>query len=273
MWDLRVGNSANPPTGQIGETEFTFDVDIQGRTATTESLSDSGSQNDAFTNSACSAVDSNFNVAMNGNFAATPSVSFQLFVDNGESYSMTGSLSPDGTTVTGTNVQYNATSQNCGKNDVGSSFTATLFKPASGTYVGSFTPDAGGQAFSANIVLNEDGNFNLTGSVTGSGNSCFSDLTINSNFAPSLASGDVLEFFGTDSQGNQVGFVANAGGSSGAAGDTMWQNLYVTAVVYGGACNGQNYTDAPFHKMSRRPHGRGVPIVARRSNWDRMSER
>ena len=272
MWDLRVGNSANPPTGQIGETEFTFDVDIQGRTATTESLSDSGSQNDAFTNSVCSAVDSSFNVTMNGNFAASPLVSFQLFVDNGESYSMTGSLSPDGTTVTGTNVQYNATSQNCGSNDVGSTFTATLFKPATGTYVGSFTPDAGGQAFSASIVLNEDGSFNLTGSVTGSGNSCFSNLTVNSNFAPSLASGDVLEFFGTDSQGNQVGFVANAGGSRGVAGDTMWQNLYVTAAVYGGACNGQTYTDAPFHKVSRRPHGRRPPIVSRRSNRDPMSE-
>jgi hypothetical protein len=272
MWDLRVGNSANPPTGQIGETEFTFDVDIQGRTATTESLSDNGSQNDAFTNSVCSAVDSSFNVTMNGNFSASPLVSFQLFVDNGESYSMTGSLSPDGTTVTGTNVQYNATSQNCGSNDVGSTFTATLFKPATGTYVGSFTPDAGGQAFSASIVLNEDGSFNLTGSVTGSGNSCFSNLTVNSNFAPSLASGDVLEFFGTDSQGNQVGFVANAGGSRGVAADTMWQNLYVTAAVYGGACNGQTYTDAPFHKVSRRPHGRRPPIVSRRSNRDQMSE-
>jgi hypothetical protein len=272
MWDLRVGNSANPPTGQIGETEFTFDVDIQGRTATTESLSDNGSQNDAFTNSVCSAVDSSFNVTMNGDFSASPLVSFQLFVDNGESYSMTGSLSPDGTTVTGTNVQYNATSQNCGSNDVGSTFTATLFKPATGTYVGSFTPDAGGQAFSASIVLNEDGSFNLTGSVTGSGNSCFSNLTVNSNFAPSLASGDVLEFFGTDSQGNQVGFVANAGGSRGVAGDTMWQNLYVTAAVYGGACNGQTYTDAPFHKVSRRPHGRRPPIVSRRSNRDPMSE-
>jgi subtilase family serine protease len=271
MWDLRLGNSANPPSGQIGETEFTFDVDVQGSTATTESLSNNGLQNDSFTNSVCSAVGSNFNVTVNGNFLATPLVSFQVFVDNGESYSMTGNLSTDGATVTGTNVQYNAASQDCGQNDVGSSFTATLFKPASGTYVGSFTPDADGQAFNATIVLNEDGNFNLTGTLMGSGNSCFSNLTINSSFAPSFASGDVLEFYGTDSQGNQVGFVANAGGSSGAAGDTTWQNLYVTAVVYGGVCSGQTYTDAPFRKVPRRPRGRRLPIVGERSKWDPTS--
>jgi subtilase family serine protease len=271
MWDLRVSNSANPPAGQVGETEFTFDVDVQGSTATTESLSNSGLENHAFTNSICSALGTNYSATMSGNFLPSPLASFQIFVDNGESYSMTGSLSPDGTTATGTSVQYNAASQNCGKNDVGSSFTATLFKPASGTYVGSFTPDAGGQPFNATIVLNEDGNFNLTGTLAGSGNSCFSNLTINSNFAPSIASGDVLEFFGTDAQGNQAGFVANAGGSSGAAGDTTWLNLYLTAVVYGGACKGQTYTDAPFHKLARSLPGRRFPITPRRFKLEQES--
>jgi len=271
MWDLRLLNSVNPPPGQVGETEFTFDLDIQGTTATTESLSNNGLQDHAFTNSVCSAVGSNFNATMNGDFSASPTASFQIFVDNGESYSMTGGLSPDGTTVTGTNVQYNAASQNCGSNDVGSSFTATLFKPASGTYIGSFTPDASGQAFDATIILNEDGNFNLTGTLTGSGNSCFSNLTINSSISPSIASGDVLEFFGTDSQGNQAGFVANAGGPSGAEGDTMWANLFVTAVVYSGACNGQTYTDAPFRKVSHSHPGRKSLIIPRRFKIEQES--
>lgn len=271
MWDLRLSNSANPPTGQVGESEFTFDVDIQGSTATTESLSDNGLQSLAFTNSVCSTVGSDFNVNMNGNFLPTPSVSFQIFVDNGESYSMTGSLSPDGTTVTGSSVQYNASSQNCGANDVGSAFTAILYKPATGTYIGSFTPDAGGQPFTATILLNEDGNFNLTGTLTGSGNSCFSNLTINSNFAPSMASGDVLEFFGTDTQGNQIGFVANAGGPTGAEGDTTWNSLFVTAVVSGGACNGQTYTDAPFHKVARGHRGKRLPIIIRRDKLEQES--
>jgi subtilase family serine protease len=264
MWDVRVANPLNPPTGQIGETEFTLDMDIQGSTATTESLSDSGLANDAYTNSACSAAGSSFNATMNANFLTPAMATFQIFVDGGESYTMTGALSPDGTTVTGSSVTYNSSGANCGANDAGSAFTATLFKPATGTYMGSFTPDAAGAPFSATITLNEDGNFNLTGTLTATGNSCFSNLSINSSFAPSFASGDVMEFFGTDSLGNQVGFVGNAGGSLGAAGDTSWAMLYVTATVYGGACSGQTFTDAPFHKLSRTTPRRGRPIITRR---------
>jgi subtilase family serine protease len=272
MWDLRLSNTSNPPPGQVGETEFTFDVDIQSSTATTESLSDSGLTDHAFTSSICSASGTGFNVTMNGTFTPSPSLAFQIFVDNGESYSMNGSLSADGTTATGTNVQYNATSQDCGANDVGSGFTATLYKPASGTYVGSFTPDAGGEAFNATISLNEDGNYDLTGSVTVTGTACFSDLTVNSQSIPSIASGDVLEFGGTDSQGTLVGFVANAGGPSYAPGDTSWQSLFVTASIWSGPCNGQTFTDAPFHKISRRPRPprppRRLPHVANPAEFD-----
>jgi hypothetical protein len=107
--------------------------------------------------------------------------------------------------------------------------------------------------------LSEDGNFNLTGAVTATGTSCFSNLTVNSQNMPSIASGDILEFGGTDSQGYLVGFVANAGGPSGAAGDTAWQTLFVTAEILGGPCSGQKYTDAPFRKVSRRPRRPGPP--------------
>ena len=253
MWDLRLSNMANPPPGQIGETEFTFDVTVQTNASSTETLSNNGLQDHAFTNSICSATGTGNNVTMSANFSLPPTVTFLISVDNGESYSMTGTLSPDGTTVTGTNVTYNAGSLNCGQNDVGSSFTAILYKPATGTYVGSFTPDAGGQAFTSTIVLVEDANFNLTGTITSAGNICFANLTINGTTDPSLATGDVLEFFGTDGQGDVAGFVANAGGTADNAGDTTWQQLFVTSVVYGGACNGQSYTDAPFHRVSGRP--------------------
>jgi hypothetical protein len=176
---------------------------------------------------------------------------------------MRGTLSADGTTVTGTNVQYNAGLRNCGKNDVGSSFAALLYKPATGIYVGSFTPDAGGAPFSATIVLTEDSSFNLTGTVTGVGNACFANLAVNGNTNPSVGSGDVLEFYGTDLQGDAAGFVGNAGGSSNNSGDTTWQNLYVTSVVYGGACNGQSYTDAPFHRVGGRPRRPIPPLPIR----------
>src|SRR5208282_721712 len=70
MWDVRIANPTNPPPGQTGETEFTFDAAIQGSTATTESLSDNGLTFDAYTNSVCSAVGSSFNVTMNASFLA-----------------------------------------------------------------------------------------------------------------------------------------------------------------------------------------------------------
>jgi subtilase family serine protease len=253
MWDLRLSNTANPPPGQIGETEFTFDVVVQSSSASTEALSNNGFQDHAFTNSICSASGTGSDVTMSANFSLTSTVTFLITVDNGESYSMTGTLSSDGTTVTGTGVKYNAGSQNCGKNDVGSGFTAILYKPATGTYVGSFTPDAGGTAFTSTIVLVEDANYNLTGTVTSTGSTCFANLTINGKTDPSLASGDILDFFGTDSQGDIAGFIANAGGPSNTAGDTNWQQLFVHSVVYGGACNGQSFTDAPFHRVGGRP--------------------
>jgi hypothetical protein len=251
MWDLRLSNTLNPPPGQVGPTEFAFDVDLQSSTASTEALSNTGLQNHAFTNSVCVASGTGNDATMSSTTTVGTSVTFQLFVDSNESYSMTGNMSADGLSVTGLPVLFNAGSKNCGKNDVGSSFTATLYKPATGTYVGTFTPDASGKQFNATIVLSEDGNFNLTGTLTGAGNSCFSNLSINSNTLASIASGNVLEFYGTDVQGDLVGFVANSGGSADAAGDTTWLNPYVTAVVYAGACLGQTYTDAPFHKITQ----------------------
>jgi hypothetical protein len=253
MWDLRFSNSANPPAGQTGATEFTFDVDIQTNGPTTETLSNNGLQDHTFTNSLCVTTGTGNSVTMSATFGASNLVTFQVYLDGGESYSMTGVLSADGTSVTGTAVVFNGASANCGINDIGSAFTGTLFKPASGSYLGSFTPDAGGQAFDATIVLNEDGNFNLTGSVAVTANSCFSNLTVNSTAGPSVASGDVLEFIGTDSGGTQVGFVANAGGKNNTAGDTSWLSLFVTADVMSGTCSGQTFTDAPFRRINARP--------------------
>jgi len=262
MWDLRLANAGNPPPGQTGPTEFTFDVDIQSNSPTAQTLSNNGLQADTFTNSMCVASGTANNVTMTGDFtAAPPLITFQIFVDNGESYSMTGQLSADGTSVSGSTSIFIPALLNCGGNDNGSAFTATLFKPASGTYLGSFTPDAGGQAFDATIVLNEDGNFNLTGSVAVTANSCFSNLTVNSAAGPSIASGDVLDFIGTDSSGTQVGFVANAGGASNSAADTSWLSLFVTADVLSGTCSGQTFTDAPFRRVSGRPRR---PVKPRR---------
>jgi hypothetical protein len=256
--DINESKTCNSP-GFL--REFIFDMAIQSMTLTTETLSNNGLQADTFTNSMCVASGTANNVLMTGDFTATPLITFQIFVDNGESYSMTGQLSPDGTSVSGSTSVFIPALLNCDGNDNGSAFTATLFKPGTGTYLGSFTPDAGGQAFDATIVLNEDGNFNLTGSVAVTANSCFSNLTVNSTAGLSIASGDVLEFIGTDSSGTQVGFVANAGGASNSAAGTSWLSLFVTANVLSGTCSGQTFTDAPFRRVSGRPRG---PVKPRR---------
>jgi hypothetical protein len=113
--------------------------------------------------------------------------------------------------------------------------------------------------------LTEDSQFNLTGTVTASGNPCFSNLTVDSSVAPSLASGNTLEFYGTDSYGDVVGFIANAGGSSDTPGDITMSNLFVTAAGYSGSCNGQTFTDAPFqkavHKGKHRHHMKELPLT------------
>ena len=269
MWDVRVSNSSNPPTGQVGESEFTFDVVQRTSGLLTQTLDNNGFENHAFSNSTCIASGTGNAVSItSGQITLLTPVTFQINVDGGESYTMSGTLSGSGTTVTGTAVVYNSVSVNCGAKDAGKAFTATLYGSASGAYTGSFTPDAGGAAFNATITLTEDANFNLTGTVTATGNPCFASLTVNSNTYGSFASGNVVEFFGTDVTGDLVGFIGNTGGTNDTAGDTTWAVLYVTAVVYGGACNGQTYTDAPFHRVAHRPRGRRFPIDPVRFKWD-----
>jgi hypothetical protein len=274
MWDVRVSNSSNPPAGQIGESEFTFDVVQRTSSLPTQTLDNSGFEDHSFSNSICIASGTGNGVTVTSGEIATPTpVTFQINVDGGESYTMTGNLSGDGTTVTGTAVQYNSGSANCGVNDAGQGFTATLYNSASGTYTGSFTPDAGGSAFDATITLAEDTNFNLTGTVTATGNPCFASLVVDSSTFASFASGNIVEFFGTDGSGDLVGFIGNTGGSADIEGDTTWLNLYVTAVVYGGACNGQSYTDAPFHRVGHRPRGREFPKDPRGFKLDEESQK
>jgi hypothetical protein len=184
-------------------------------------------------------------------------------VDNGESYSLkNGTLSADKTTISGT-VTYVSNGLGCGSADNGMAFTAYRYQPATGTYNGSFEPDALGSQFNATITLTEDSNFNLTGTVTATGTPCFSHLTVDSSVGPSIASGNVLVFWGTDVNGDVVAFVANSGGSGDTPGDLTMSNLYVTEATYAGACNGQSYTDAPFQKVitkgKRRQHMKELP--------------
>jgi hypothetical protein len=257
-WDLQITN-AFPPNGQGAATEFTFDVVSQGKENPNKYVNTNLTDH-ALTNSVCVAVGMGSPTELDSGLAGA--VTGTIGVDNGESYTLTGTLSSDKTMITGT-VVYVSNGLGCGSADNGMPFTAYRYQPATGTYSGSFTPDAGGSGFNATITLTEDGQFNLTGTVTASGNPCFSNLTVDSSVAPSLASGNTLEFYGTDSYGDVVGFMANAGGSSDTPGDFTMSNLFVTAAAYSGSCNGQTFTDAPFqkavHKGKRRHHMKELP--------------
>jgi len=263
-WDLRIAN-ATPPNGQGWPTEFTFDVTYQGPGTNTNVYANTSLEDHAFTNSVCIANGGGNYVELDSGTAGAVQVIVK--VDNGESYKMVGVLSADKTTVTGV-AAYVSNGIGCGMADIGQFFTATRYQAATGTYTGSFTPDAGGSAFSATINLTEDSSFNLSGTVTSSDNSCFSALTVNSNVSASLASGNVLEFYGTDSNGNLIGFSANSGGPNDDPGDLTMTNLFVTATAYSGSCNGQSYTDAPFQKVikksKRRHHMKPLPRTAPR---------
>ena len=261
-WDLRIAN-ANPPNGQDWPTEFTFDVTYQGQGTNTNMYGNTTLEDHAFTNSICVA-------SAGGNYAELDSgvagaVQVIVKVDSGESYNMVGTLSADKTTITGT-AAFVSNGVGCGMADIGQSFTATRYQAATGTYTGPFTPDAGGSEFYATINLTEDSSFNLTGTVTSSTNSCFSNLTVNNSVGASLASGNILFFYGTDLNGNLIGFVANSGGSVDGSGDTTMTNVFFTAVAYSGSCNGQTYTDAPFQKVvtksKRRHHMKELPSTA-----------
>jgi hypothetical protein len=261
-WDLRMAN-AYPPNGQGWPTEFTFDVTYQGPGTNANTYGNTTLEDHAFTNSVCVANGGGNYAELDSGVAGAVQVTVK--VDSGESYIMVGTLSADKTTISGT-AEYVSNGIGCGMADIGQTFTATRYQAATGTYTGPFTPDAGGSEFYATITLTEDSSFNLTGTVTSSTNSCFSNLTVNNNAGASLASGNILIFYGADLNGNVIGFVANSGGSTDGPGDPTMTNVFFTAMAYSGSCSGQTYTDGPFQKVvnksKRRHHLKELPRTA-----------
>jgi hypothetical protein len=144
-------------------------------------------------------------------------------------------------------------------------FTATLFTPPSGTYAGSFESSSGGAAASVQMSLSTDSNFNVSGTFIPQAGAavCFSTLTtgttLANSYGSSIASGDVLEAYGSDSSGNVVAFIMS---NTDANGVTLPSGgLYVTYIGLAGACTGISGTDIPFSKVERyKPTG---PIAPR----------
>jgi hypothetical protein len=222
-----------------------------------------------FTNSNCSASGGVTSITTTGYLASgTYAAVISLVLDNGATLTFTGTSTSNSSQFSGT---FSSTGT-CMNGDSGS-FTATLFPTVTGMYDGSFESRNGSASSSVQMSLATDWNFNVTGQITPiSGASvCFSNLTVATplanTYGASMASGDVIQAFGSDSSGNVVAFVAsNTDANEQPLPDG---GLFVTYNGLAGACSGVSGTDVPFRKVvprhwqPPRPMGPRPPIAPR----------
>jgi hypothetical protein len=232
----------------------------------TVSNGQSGSQNlsviqaNTFSNSTCSADGSvqsitgtKFNFA--GWYQTTVKISVVDAHGNTDTITFTGGWTQNQGQFTG-NFKSTGTCMNGNQG----TFTATLFPTINGAYRGSFESNGGSNTGNgkATLTLNTDSNFNVTGSMVAAKGSglCFSNLTIASQlantYAPSIATGDVLEAVATDNSGNVVIFTASGTDGNGQQLGTDSdgnQKLYLTYAGLAGACSGISGHDIPFTKV------------------------
>jgi Chitobiase/beta-hexosaminidase C-terminal domain/Legume lectin domain len=203
-----------------------------------------------FTNSICSATGNVASITATGyRPSGAYSAVLTVVLDNGATITFTGASSSNNSQFSGT---FSSTGS-CMGGDSGA-FTATLFPAATGIYAGSFESASGGSNASVQMGMQTDWNFNVTGTITPAGGAsvCFSNLIIGtplaSTYGSSMASGDVLTAFASDSSGNVVAFIAsNTDANEKPLPDG---GLYVTYIGLAGACNGISGTDVPFRKIT-----------------------
>jgi hypothetical protein len=211
-----------------------------------------------FTNSACSTTPiTSFNVtgySAIGTYSAVITMGFP----SGNTITFTGTSSTNSGVFSGTFTS----SGQCMAGDSGT-FTATLFTPPSGSYIGSFESTTGGAPASVQMSLSTDSNFNVTGTFTPQTGApvCFSTLTANtplaSSYGSSIASGDVIEAYASDLSGNVVAFVMSNTDANGVP--LPNGGLYVTYLGLAGACTGISGTDVPFRKIEGYKPGGPLP--------------
>jgi Chitobiase/beta-hexosaminidase C-terminal domain/Legume lectin domain len=222
------------------------------------------------TNSGCSVAGNVTSITTTGYLPwGTYTAVVTVELDNGATITYTGTSSSNSSQFSGT---FTSTGT-CMGSDSGS-FTATLFPTVNGMYSGSFESTTGGSNANVQMGLTTDWNFNVTGSITPTGGApvCFSNLTVATplanTYGPSMASGDVIEAFGSDSAGNVVAFIAsNTDANLNPLPDG---GLYITYAGLAGACTGVSGTDVPFKKvvvrrwpLPPRPIGPRPPIAPR----------
>jgi hypothetical protein len=224
-----------------------------------------------FTNSSCSALGgvANLTVAYNSSSKIATVV---VTLDYGQQVTFTSSQTTGSSEFTGT---FTTSSGGCTNGDSGN-FTAKLYQPLSGTMTGTIESYMQTNTVDVTVQLSVASNFNVTGSFTATNKTCMANLTINGTaaqaYGPSIATGDVLIVYASDTTGDVVGFIFSATNADGEMLSPPWpQTAYVTYMVLAGPCSGNGGTDAPFHQVEDlTPHVPiypRTPIRPRTSSW------
>ena len=157
---------------------------------------------EAFSDSTCSS--SGWAPAQPTGSNVNGTFNFKLQVDTGIFYDLKGTVADNGTTITG------SFSSNC-SGDHGS-FTGSLYAPVNKTYVGivnGSNDDGTVTQYNATLVLTEDAQFNVTGSIvlnTPSGTAtCYGTIQLSGP-----ATGDFIELGGTNDNVQTLGLLVIA---------------------------------------------------------------
>jgi hypothetical protein len=127
-----------------------------------------------------------------------------VFTVNGETITMSGTISPAGVGVSG---NFTSSGGPCLNGDSGT-FNAELIPPATGMYTGTMTSITG-VVSGVTATLTEDANFNVTATMMVTSNTCLSSLATGpSNLG--LSVGDLTGFTVTDGT-NSVNFIGRIG--------------------------------------------------------------
>lgn len=253
-WDILSTDANGDPYNTsggvyLGPIEFTVDLT---ETAGSNLVQVNGN---TFTSSACSAdgtatvggsVDIN-NVSGNG------PVTYVATVDSGYTYTFSGNYDKSNPSrISGT---WTTTAGACGVQS--GLFTAYLYNPlTNNSYRGDFTSDVSGNQVSGVTVNLKEGNFTISGTISGPAGSCFNGLTIDPT--QSISSGGLVEFYATNASGGLVGFLGSNTDSNFKQlpnDQPTESSLFITYVVYqgGGNCQaGDSGHDAVFHVQRPR---------------------
>jgi len=254
-WDLLSTDLSGDPYNSAGGTylgpiEFTADFTQSGTILTAVA-------GHTFTSSACSADGTatvTGKIIPTGN-TGNADVQFTATVDQGYSYVFLGNFNKHTPAqISGT---WSTNGGACGAQS--GQFTAYQYNQlTNNSYLGQFTSDVNGtQVSGVTVHLKEANDFTVSGTISGPVNSCFNDLLIDPT--QSFTSGGLVEFWATNLQGAQVGFLASNT-------DSNYQqlpndqpdetSLYITYFVYqgGGGCQaGDSGHDAVFELVKSKP--------------------